>query len=248
MSFGPDASYTDIFAARGALYHQAMRRFPEARDEEFAALVRVADIRDGERICDAPAGGGYLARHLPSGCELCYVENAAAFLKDCTGEARRHMVLGRLDALPLGDGCRDHVVSLAGLHHVADKAAFFRQAARVLRPGGVLTCADVWHDSPVRRFLDDFVGAHNETGHSGWYFDEATAGAVAAGGFRDVQVERIAFAWRFAHAADLPDFCALLFGMDAAGRARIGEAARTYLGAADARALPWELCFVRAVR
>lgn len=248
MSFGSNADYAEIFAARGALYHRAMQQFPDARREEFHALVDYAGINAGETVCDAPAGGGYLARHLPPDCPVCYVETAPEFVRDSSPGSKRRMVMGQLAALPLADRSRDHVVSLAGLHHVEDKAGFFREAARVLRPGGTLTCGDVWHDSPVRHFLDEFVGAHNDTGHSGWYFHEGTATEISDLGFRDVRLQRIPFAWKFDTANDLTTFCSLLFGMDASGRDRMLQAARKYLGAVDDRNLPWELCFIRAIR
>jgi ubiquinone/menaquinone biosynthesis C-methylase UbiE len=45
---------------------------------------------------------------------------------------------GQAEALPFAPGLFDLVFSVDAIHHVADRPAFYRQAARVLRPGGWL--------------------------------------------------------------------------------------------------------------
>ncbi len=56
--------------------------------------------------------------------------------------ARQHagrpavFVQGDATSLPLADAAFDTVVMLGGIHHINDRAALFREVARVLRPGG----------------------------------------------------------------------------------------------------------------
>jgi ubiquinone/menaquinone biosynthesis C-methylase UbiE len=47
-------------------------------------------------------------------------------------------VQGRAEALGFADEALDLVFSVDVIHHVADRATFYQQAARVLRPGGRL--------------------------------------------------------------------------------------------------------------
>ena len=45
-------------------------------------------------------------------------------------------IQGDATRLPLADGAFDSVFMLGGIHHVNDRAALFREVARILKPGG----------------------------------------------------------------------------------------------------------------
>jgi ubiquinone/menaquinone biosynthesis C-methylase UbiE len=56
---------------------------------------------------------------------------------------------GLAEALPVGDGWADVVVSNGVINLCADKRAVFDEIHRVLRPGGVLQFADIANGRPV---------------------------------------------------------------------------------------------------
>jgi len=58
---------------------------------------------------------------------------------------------GRLEALPVDDASVDAVTSNCVINLVPDKAAVFREAARVLRPGGRLVVSDIILDGALPR-------------------------------------------------------------------------------------------------
>src|SRR3954470_15523064 len=90
-------TYKDIFNARGAAYHQGMLEQPRAREQEFAAILRHAQPRDGQVLCDMPSGGGYL-RHFLGGAAvtLLCVETSKAFADGITPTDKIRPVLGDL--------------------------------------------------------------------------------------------------------------------------------------------------------
>lgn len=221
-------SYVDLFGERGAPYDQAMQLWPDARRQEFEQVIRAVPIEDGMVVADVPAGGGYLRRYLPSYCTWQGHEPCTAFSNHKAGAHAVHE--GELLPLPWIDQSIDVVISLAGVHHLADKRPLFAEAFRVTRPGGWFVLSDVAAESDGAVFLNSFVDAHNSTGHEGVFLDHRTLDDLTQAGWTILSDQLVTFHWVFQQRTDMARFCRSLFDICNAATKEVQKALEEHLG------------------
>jgi SAM-dependent methyltransferase len=149
----------------------------------YERVVSPADLT-GRRVLEVGSGRGggasYLARiHRPA--RVTGVDFSATAVTWCR---RRHAPLANLEflegdaeALPFSDSTFDAVVNVESSHCYGDVRRFFREACRVLRPGGYFLYADV-RPAPAMPELAHALAA--ETGWEPVAFEDLTAGVAAA--------------------------------------------------------------------
>lgn len=162
---------TDTFD-RVARYYDWLA--PSADADEFREALSFAD-REIERVLDVGGGTGRGSEALEA-AERIVVDAAPGM----TRRARRKgFEAVRADAaqLPFADASADAVVVVDALHHFGDPGRAVREAARVLRPGGVFVVREIDPTSAIGRVVE--FGEHLY-GFDSTFFEPGDLGRRAA--------------------------------------------------------------------
>jgi arsenite methyltransferase len=160
--------------------------------------VAVAELREGERVLDLGSGGGIdvllSARRVgPTGRAfgLDMTDEMLALAQRNAAEAGATNVewlKGQIEAIPLPAASIDVVISNCVVNLAADKAAVFREIARVLKPGGRIGIADVVADDSLSPADRAERGSYAGCVAGALSFSEYEAGLGAAG-LTDVSIQ-----------------------------------------------------------
>jgi len=238
--------YKSIFNQRADSYHKAMLKYPDARDEEFQLAIEELTITSQMVLLDIPAGGGYIHKYLPKDIQLRHIETSEVFADLCHSGSPYQIDICELEQLPFDDNSVDAIVSVAGMHHIEDKTAFFAEIYRVLKPSGQFVLADAEESSFVANFLDGWMGQHNSMGHKGWFYDSQMQTDLLQAGLLISKVENKDYGWNFSTIDEAAEYAKLLFGIDQATLEEVAEALEKYLGFNTKKpaTFNWQLQFI----
>jgi SAM-dependent methyltransferase len=143
--------FRDITGRNGASWRARAFHYLAIR---LGLALNAARAPGATRVLDLGAGNGWMARRLAGTFRVTALDaDGSALGLGALDDARVTRVVADLETLPLRSGSFDTVIAAAALHYALDLPAALAEAARVLRPGGLLIVADspLYEDEDARR-------------------------------------------------------------------------------------------------
>ena len=162
--------------------------------------VTLASLQPGQTVLDLGSGGGIdcflAAKRVGDNGSVIGVDMTAEMIEKARankaklGAENVEFRLGEIEHLPVEDGIVDVIISNCVINLSPDKRQVFREAYRVLKPGGRLAVSDIVTDGPlpetVKRSLAAWAGCI-----AGALELEDYIAAIEDAGFCDVELKPV---------------------------------------------------------
>jgi arsenite methyltransferase len=159
--------------------------------------VALASLKEGETVLDLGSGAGFdcflAAQKVGVKGRVIGVDMTPDMLDKARENARKSKFnnvefrLGEIEALPVADNTVDVIISNCVINLSTDKPRVFREAYRVLKPGGRIMVSDIVLTKELPEAIRESVSAYVGC-IAGAMLEEDYLGAVEAAGFKDVRV------------------------------------------------------------
>ena len=159
--------------------------------------VALASIKEGETVLDLGSGAGFdaflAARAVGKSGRVIGVDMTPEMLDKARGNARKggygnvEFRLGEIENLPVADRTVDIIISNCVINLSPDKERVFREAFRVLKPGGRLMVSDIVLlnrlSAALKESIEAYVGCV-----AGAVMKEDYLRAIREAGFEDIKI------------------------------------------------------------
>jgi len=236
-------SYLDRFGKNSGLLH-AYAGDNSPRASEIKPFYDVMNIQE-VTVLNVPFEGNLLAQSAPH----MEITLADFVVPNSFKDWKIVKTDYNLDGIP--SAYFDVVLSLAGIHHLNNdqQLQFLLATRRVLKTHGRLLMSEVKDNSRTSHFLDQFIGKHTGTGHTGNYLKEDFVSVVAIAGYETIKRETIICPWVFASEDHLFNWMSKFFGLSNISRRLLLSQVGDILGLhkeSEVLTVNWELDFIFA--
>ena len=160
--------------------------------------IALASLKEGETVLDLGSGAGFdcflaAGRVGPKG-KVIGVDMTPEMIERARENAGKDGIenvefrLGDIEQLPVEDGSVDVIISNCVINLAPDKARVFKEAFRVLKPGGRLMVSDIVLTKPLPDFVKNSVAAYVGC-VAGAALKEDYLAAMKQAGFENVTVQ-----------------------------------------------------------
>ncbi len=159
--------------------------------------VALATLVEGETVLDLGSGAGFdcflAADRVGERGRVIGVDMTPEMVEKARENARKggyrnvEFRLGEIENLPAADNCADAVISNCVINLAPEKGPVFREAFRVLKPGGRLMVSDIVLLKELPDFIKESAAAYVGC-LSGAIMKDEYLGAIGAAGFQGVRV------------------------------------------------------------
>ena len=159
--------------------------------------VALASLKEGETVLDLGSGAGFdcflAANKVGKAGRVIGVDMTPEMLDKARQNARKgkygnvEFRRGEIEKLPVEDNYVDVIISNCVINLSPDKLAVFREAFRVLKPGGRLMVSDIVLLAELPDFIKESVAAYVGC-ISGAMLKDDYLGAIKSAGFKDIKV------------------------------------------------------------
>jgi arsenite methyltransferase len=159
--------------------------------------LAMASLKEGETVLDLGSGAGFdcflAAQRVGLKGKVIGVDMTPEMLEKARQNARQNNFtnvefrMGEIEALPVADNSVDVIISNCVINLSTDKPRVFREAHRVLKPGGRMMVSDIVITRQLPKEVQESIAAY--VGCVAGALQEADyLGAIEAAGFKDVRV------------------------------------------------------------
>ncbi|MDD5583908.1 MAG: arsenite methyltransferase [Candidatus Omnitrophica bacterium] len=159
--------------------------------------VAIASLREGEVVLDLGSGAGFdvflAAQKVGKTGRVIGVDMTPEMISRATENARKgnydtvEFRLGEIEKLPVEDNCVDVIISNCVINLSPDKETVFKEAFRVLKPGGRLMVSDLVLIKELPKIIKESVEAYVGC-LAGASRKDDYLGFIKQAGFRNVEV------------------------------------------------------------